>query len=659
MRVRRSPFITSSGGFGGVLRQFTVPLAPAIEAGYLAVIQHFERNGITPVPLARAAGGRAVPLSLSMADEERAPVGEPGRDDGTGAMAPAARSGAARPSAAPTPAAVPEIVPIPGDEPALIEYVRLQALLGINANALLDAAAVAMGRPGAVSVPALAPAAAPPGLVAFMLSAQRRDAARVAAKLDENAVRPRAAEAGDAPADPTTPPPPGAVEDMVGTRDHSRNLIGLASSPLQKLTIQLVARLFARIERDRLVPEPLRTLLVCLRFPALEVALADPALLVRADHPVRRLLDAIGSSSIGWAPDGAESRRYLHHARAAVHFVVHSPGTAAAAFAQSAEQFDAFLASVVPTPSEAMSQAKDALREADRRELQAREVSHFLDELLQGAALEEYLQHFLSVVWARVLVEGAARETEDPGGFGRMANVIPELVASVQSPSAAADRRRLVETIPALLGQLRDGVALIGWPPEKMQAFLNRLMIAHSQVITGTEQPAPSPTAFSASTVRIRLDGLRLAEPAAAERDGPVPVLEEAVHHVLQQRGASVIHQWIKNAPAIPPGALSEFEASAQVAHWKERTWFDMRLGRTLVRMRLAWCTPSRSLALFASRSGSSLVSMSHASLITYRRCGWIAPAEPFALTARAFRSVLVDLQRAVEAAASGNGDGA
>ena len=103
------------------------------------------------------------------------------------------------------------------------------------------------------------------------------------------------------------------------------------------------------MERDRLVPAPVRALLFYLRFPALEVALADPSIFVRSDHPARRLIDAIGSASIGWSADGTvnviANKRFLQQVRTAVQFVLHSPGEAASAFAQASAQFSVFLTS--------------------------------------------------------------------------------------------------------------------------------------------------------------------------------------------------------------------------------------------------------------------------------------------------------------------------
>jgi hypothetical protein len=82
-------------------------------------------------------------------------------------------------------------------------------------------------------------------------------------------------------------------------------------------------------------------------------------------------------------------------------------------------------------------------------------------------------------------------------------------------------------------------------------------------------------------------------------------------------------------------------------------------VGRALVRMRLVGWTPGRTLALFSSRTGGSLASLSHDTLVNYLRAGLVAPTETAPLLARVLRSVLKDLRRAVQAASAGSADGA
>jgi hypothetical protein len=539
------------------------------------------------------------------------------------------------------------------DERLLAEYGRVQAQLGINAAPLIEAALESARRPALAPGVVLAPAA--PDLLAAMLSAQRQDAGRVAG------MAPNAAGAVEAPgAGPGSEAPPGraAVPEFIGSREYSKRLVRLGGTPLQRLTLQIVARIFTRIERDRLVPAEVRTLIVCLRFPFLEVALADPGVLARAEHPARRLIHAIATSSIGWVPDGTENQRYLRHARSAVHFVVHSPGSAASAFEQSCDQFEAFLAAVLPSTGTMLVAARDALRDAEKRQFQAAEAAAFMAQLIEGSGLDDYLCAFICGPWAQVLAEGAAAEPREPGLFRKLLMVIPDLIASVRPPASAAERKRLVDTVAPLLQNLREGVARVAWPAEKMEAFLGRLMVAHAQMLSGGE-PAAAAGAFSASTVRIRLDGFALREPPEIDPENPVPIAEEAVQAALARYPSNVVHQWFTTPPAVPADAIDIDAARGQLRHWRDRMWFDIRLGRTLVRMRLVLWTPGRTLALFTSRSGSSLASFSHETLLGYLRCRLAAPAESAPLLTRALRSVLKDLRRSAQAAAETNGNGA
>ena len=128
---------------------------------------------------------------------------------------------------------------------------------------------------------------------------------------------------------------------------------------------------------------------------------------------------------------------------------------------------------------------------------------------------------------------------------------------------------------------------------------------------------------------------------------------------MLLQARSNISHQWLKSPPQFPAGAPAADEAREQVARWRDRRWFDIRVGRTLVRMRLVGWTPGRTLALFSSRTGGSLASVSHDTLVDYVRAGYIGPAEPAPLLSRALRSVLKDLRRAGEAARAGTPDGA
>ncbi len=622
-----------------LLRHLPAALAPELSATYEAIDRLLASRGLVPV---LAGGGhrpvpplRGAPETPALALQVTVPGGiEAGHADAP-AQAPAptgsapvlrgARAGAHAPPAAP---ADPDDQP---DVPGLAEYARLQAQLGINAAILTEAAL--KGAPADAAAPAAA-------LVQAMYAAQRLDAEFVAAWVaPADAAKPRRAE----------------VPERIGTREYGRRMVGLAVQPLHKITIQLVARLFTRLEIDVLVPEALRGLLGALRFPFLEVALVDPSVLVRADHPARRFLNAAGRTAVGWNDAGPQGPAYAQALRAAVQGVVRAPGGAPAAFADALESFTAFLAQQDASPPEALVKAREALRIAEERESRAVEIAALLRDVLEGAPLDDTLRRFVLEVWPRALVAAADREAQRPGRLRRLLDIVPDLVWSVQPGARGADRKRLAETIPTVLADLRAGLHLLRWPDDKVQELLDHLMPLHAAALALPEAgaAAPAPAAhgsFSASTVRIRLDGFQVEALAAPLHERPFTVLEEAVQHTLKRQRSGVSHRWVRSAQAPRAGAPDPAQAEAAIARWRPGTWFDLRIGTDRARVCLDGFTASHSLALFCPAIGETRYSLSHASLVTYLRRGWIAPVEPAPLLARAFRRTLADLKRSVEA---------
>jgi len=235
---------------------------------------------------------------------------------------------------------------------------------------------------------------------------------------------------------------------------------------------------------------------------------------------------------------------------------------------------------------------------------------------------------------------------------------VPDLVWSAQPLASAADRKRLVDGIPAVLVTLRQGLHLIQWPEDRQKRLFDELMQSHAVVLRGSDAPGapeatPAAPTFSVSTVRIRLDGFAMETLPRTARDQPLDIVDEAVRHVLRARGSGVSHQWAREGDVPAFGTLGAEEAEAQIARWAGKTWFHVRIGGAMTRARLECLTARGAIALFSSRRADALYSISRASLVTYLRAAWIVPAEPVPLLARAFRTVLMDLRRSSVAKAA------
>lgn len=621
-----------------MVRHLATALAPALATTYEAIERLLVEAGIQAyVPPRAAPVVRPATLQRNVPPTIQRDL--PGKmQDALLGVDIEASSAAARRSAPPLPvpdAEVPELQP---DLWGLREYVRLQELAGVHANVLFEAAARRLQELQAGGEVVVRDAPSRP-LIAAMIAAQKIDAEYLRQ-------RARGPTEGKSDAAPALHAPP-------GSREHSKRLIGLASLPIHKHIVQLAARIFARIERDRIIPEAARVPLVALRFPFMEVALLDPSVFVRPDHPARLLVNSLAAAIVAEAHDDAGLRELLQQVHGIVRFLVSSPGSATGAFPQALERFTAYLGQDVRGRAEGPLAAPWlALRIAEERESRAQDVGAYLDELLAGAPLDAQLHEFLVRDWARVLVETALSDAEgqSPPALRRMCSLVPDLIWSLQSASTAADRKRLGELVQGVLETLRDGVARIGWSGSRLKDLVEHLRQAHSRALVAQ---APVVSGFSASTLRIRLDGFRLDDIPSTPRIRPFAVVEEAVHRCIDSLGGGVSHRRVQPTDAEGGDVLDAAQAEQAIARWKPGTWFDLKVGRAMP-VRLEGFSASRTLALFSTRSDPALISLSHASLELCVRRGWIAPREAVPLVARAFRKLLSDLKRSAQAMGAG-----
>jgi hypothetical protein len=443
-------------------------------------------------------------------------------------------------------------------------------------------------------------------------------------------------------------PAPDAAVDVAQVRSR---LTETASKQVDKLTIEIVGLLFDRIHDDKHVPPQIKELLLRLQFPLIKVALTDPELFVSREHPARRLIDRIASTSIGWTPEGDENQRYLGQVQRAIHGILAAGEEGMDAYDRALAEFNKYLDEERTRDDDPVARARRALEEAETREVMAIKATIQVRSAFDGLQLESYLREFLLDVWVRVLVAASLREKTDPGLLKKYVGIVPDLVWSVQPKINPEDRKRVVKTIPPVLIALREGMQLIDWPKEKMQEFFARLMSSHANAVKALELAhGVALPSFEASTLRIKLDGLKIG-PAAAGKDEAVPeeihVSDDVVKHVIAENHAPVHHV---TEPPLAVGTelpLDDVDIANMIAGWQRGVWFDLQVGQATERVQLRWISPRKTLYLFCTRGGHRSHSLSPETLREYVRSGQLRAVEQAPLFERAVVSVVNELQSA------------
>ncbi len=445
-----------------------------------------------------------------------------------------------------------------------------------------------------------------------------------------------------------------APDAAVESAELRSRLMEKTTAQVDKLTIEIVGLLFDRITADRHVPQPVKELLQRLQFPLIKVAVTDPALFVSPDHPARKLIDRIASTSIGWISDGEANERYLAEVQKAVHTVLAATEEGITAFERALEAFESYLEEERTRDDDPVLRAKRALAEAEEREVMAINATIKIRSAFDGVQIESYLREFLLETWVRVLVAVTLRDGTDATIFKRYLNIVPDLVWSVQPKLGQDDRKRLVSTIPPVLGVLREGLTLIDYPKDAMQTFFGKLMNSHAQAVRALELAHGNPgVPFEPSTMRIKLDGIKLDDIASPPADVTAHVPDEQVRQLLAKARADVNHV------AVPTTAmtlvdsrtdLSADAADAMIAGFKRSDWFNLRQGDVVERVQLRWVSPRKTLYLFVPAENRRGHSLSPEAMRAYLRNGDLAPVESAPLFDRAVNDLVNGLQRSADA---------
>ncbi len=264
-------------------------------------------------------------------------------------------------------------------------------------------------------------------------------------------------------------------------RAHREELMQAAGGRLDHMVIDVVGSLFDQILSDARVPPQMARQIARLQLPVLRVALSDSGFFSSRRHPVRRFVNRIASLACAFDDFGdGPGRHFLDRVRSLVDEIVEGDFDQIALYAAQLDALESFSAEqaqrdLQPGGTVATLGAKETeLRLQQRYALQ-------LGAALQPVALPAYLRDFLSQVWSQALVVAAQREGVDSDRLRRYRRVGRDLVMSVQPKGLPMLRKRFLMQLPALMKDLNEGVALIGWPVAAQRELMARLQPAHAE----------------------------------------------------------------------------------------------------------------------------------------------------------------------------------
>jgi hypothetical protein len=404
--------------------------------------------------------------------------------------------------------------------------------------------------------------------------------------------------------------------------------------------INLVAMLFDFILEDRQLHPIMKSLIGRLQIPVLKVALSDKNFFNRGGHPVRKLLNELALSAMGWSEKRAGQRDPL---RDKIESVVERVLTD---FTDNLELFEDLLAEFrhfMDLDRRRRELVEQRLRDAEegraRQETAAQAAEGLVQDLLRNRDVPAPVGELLRDAWTRYLQWIVLREGEASERWAEACELSRRLVWSVDPrPVSDTTRSELLRAIPSVVDGVRRAMQEISWDPFATDAAIRDLELAHVDVfqrlVTQPQRAEPAMDELKAVPVESEAAAPNLApEPVSAPSE---PGVEASAQAEAPDRLESTA---AGQAPVVGPEWL------AQADGLRVGSWIEMTREDTKVRCKLAAFIKATGKYIFVNRSGAKVAEYLREELAGAMAAGEIGMLDDGLIFDRALESIIDNLR--------------
>lgn len=375
-------------------------------------------------------------------------------------------------------------------------------------------------------------------------------------------------------------------------------------SPLESVTIDIVAMLFDFIFNDDELPDSVKLLVGKLQIPVLKVAMLDQSFFANRQHPARRFLDGITGIALHWGQGAEDSDPFQLRLAESVERIQREFETNVEIFSEAIVDLEVFVSKREAQEEETLSIAAEAAARREAEETVAERVEAALRPILERAQAE-VVRNFLSEHWAVVLQQRGLAHHEGSAAWRETVEVAEQLVWSVAAKAAGDERMRLISTLPMLLARINAGLSTTGISAEARSAFFDTLVELHAAALKGTALGSAAPAQEIAATQ------------AGVRRTGEGDLL------VTRRVEDGVTIEDVMLVGAVPMRRARDREALALARGLKRGDWVDfIDAEGNVARERLNWLSPHKGILVFSNHRAAKAISISPEALARQIRDG-------------------------------------
>lgn len=416
-------------------------------------------------------------------------------------------------------------------------------------------------------------------------------------------------------------------------RERAADFKRKASTSAEKATIEVVALMFQSILSEDRIPPSIRVWFARLQVPVLRVALAEPDFFSNLRHPARLLIDRLGSCVMGFDAASIGGSALEAEIRRIVQVIEQYPETGQKVFMLVLREFEEFLARDL---TQAQSKAKivSVAQQVEQKETLAIQYTIELRHLLTDMPVREEIREFLFKSWTEVLALAAVRHgAQDPRTM-RLKQAASELVWAASAKPTRQERSRVIQTLPALLQTLREGLAMIGVVGDAQSARIKQVTDTLAEAFV-SKAAAIAPARIEAMAQRLAHLEQYIREDGQLDED--MPLSPENIEMILGVDTAGL--NVIPNTNAQVESVMLEWAQSLAPGRW-----FTLDHNGARVQVQYVWRSRRKQLHLFAALDGNChLLQLKR--MAGYLQSGLLAVHDEEALTVRATRDALQKIQ--------------
>ena len=388
---------------------------------------------------------------------------------------------------------------------------------------------------------------------------------------------------------------------------------------LDRGTVDALAEVFDYVFTDPSIPLQLKIVIGRLQIPVLKAAMIDRDFFLTAEHPARKLIDALAAASVAWTPEQGETDPLYLRIESAVKRVLTEFENDLNLFGVLLADFQAYmqeseqLAQARIEPAAVQQQSNEALELALSH---ADEVIHqCIAALPQTEPLAPFMLPFLTIHWREVMAHAWLKTADTPADWDDVLTAMDQVIWSVRPKPTAEDRSQLVAMLPKLVPRLNARLDAIRWVGEERATFTRQLIDCHMRAIrtakAGVAPPDSGPGELETRAGREAIKALdaRRARPVQTEFD-----------------------EFDQQANALTRGQ-----------------WFDFIEEQGAVRRyRLGWVSPQRTRMLFTNGEGFEAFVRSEREVSGLLREGRLALIDNDPIVSRAIEQIMADIDLGV-----------